>query len=121
MRITTENVSIDNIIRFNKNKPLAKFYESILDRLCPKIYEKYGCIVVRCVGNCEREMKHIAFRLWNVGVICEEKAKLKDGLQVEDGILNDVREYEFRKIGAIKFTDNEHFEEHWNKLKYEVK
>lgn len=112
-----QRISTDNVVRISRAKEiergLAPYYESILIRGTPEIYDKYGCIKLRFTKNMKESIYKICQVLWHYGLVVKEINKLENGLEVQRGrILEDAFEVILTKIGAICFHGEEEFVEH---------
>jgi hypothetical protein len=117
-----KKIEIDNIIRISNKNPIGKYAESILMRMQPKIYNKYGCLKLRFTGDLKKDADYICRLFWHCGLIVRDKRKLKEGLPVSRGfVLNDAYEIELVKIPAIIFEDDEDYDDRNKKIDEEKK
>ena len=115
-----EGITImDNIVRISAKKRITDYAASVLMRIQPKTYEKYGCVRLRFTKDLEQQAMYLAMMWWHCGFDFK-KYKLKGGVKVAGGILiGDIREIHLKKIGAIIFQDDSDFISRWKKAEYE--
>jgi hypothetical protein len=120
-KFTNERVALDNIIRISAQKNIADYIASVIMRIQPAVYQKYGCIKLRFTKDLEGQVKYLCKLCWHVGLVPQKKVKMKDGIPMDKGVLiADAREIILKKIGAIEFEDNEEFDGWWNKTSWEI-
>jgi len=116
-----KNIQIDNIIRISKKNPIGKYAESVLMRMQPKIYNKYGCIKLRFTGDLKKDADYICRLFWHCGLKIQNHRKLEEGLPLSRGFtLSDAYEIELVKIPAILFEDDEDYEYRAKKIEEEL-
>ena len=119
MKISNERIIPDNIIRVSAKKEISEYFQAVLRRMQPDVYNKYRCIKVRFTKDMESKVKYLCRFYWHAGLVPKNKHKMKDGFPLEGGILiADAREIELVKIGAIQFDDQDDFEDWWKKTEY---
>lgn len=121
MRIYTKMNEMDNVIRISARKRISQYFEAVVMRVQPAIYNKYGCVKVRFTKDLKKDVYYLSQLFWHLGLAPSNLSKLKNGLKVDkDVILGEAYELELKKIGATRFEDNEEFrkwfEYNWNSL-----
>lgn len=113
-------VAVDNIIRISSRKPIGTYFESILIRAQPRIYNKYNEIKIRCTKDLRKDIMYMCQMLWHVGLIIPREEGIKrisEKLQVARGeLLDEVYEIKLKKIPAIIFEDNSDYEDYMRSL-----
>lgn len=110
-------IEMDNIIRISGAKGITPYFESILLRGQPRVYNKYGCIKVRFTKDLWKDVYYLLCLFWHFGIECSEIQKMKDGLKVANGVvIAEAYEATLKKIGAIMFEDNQDYAERMNAL-----
>jgi hypothetical protein len=108
---------MDNIIRIGSAKGITPYFESILLRGQPKVYNKYNCIKLRFTKNVWKDVYYLLCMFWHFGIYCDEITRMKGGLPVDKGvIIDEFYEATLKKIGAIMFDNNEDYAERMNNL-----
>lgn len=117
----TEKIPYTNIIRIAWKKPITSYFEAVILRLQPKIYQRYGCIKLRFSKNVKREVHYLVNLFWHLGLAPGAVTEISEIEFANGTIVKDCYELELRKIGAIVFDDDSEFndwiEKEWAKIK----
>jgi|SRR3989304_858312 len=109
---SARRLEMDNIIRMGSSKGITPYFESMLLRGQPRIYNKYGCIKIRFTKDLWKDVYYLLSMFWHFGIECSEIKKMKEGLEVGKGfVIEEAFEATLKKIGAIMFEDNEEYAE----------
>lgn len=107
MLTKSKRLTPDNIIRVSSKKPVSSYFEAILIRVQPAIYDKYNCVKIRFTKDLETDVNYLCQLFWHLGLVPKKKERLKEGLQLDKGvIIGEAYEISLEKIGAIQFEDN---------------
>jgi hypothetical protein len=118
--MNTQRKKIDNIVRISGKKSVTSYFEAITKRCQPAIYEKYGCVKLRFCGYVKNEVHFLLSNFWHHGLIVKDIEKLKEGLQIPGGYLENAYEITLVKIGALSFIDDEEFEKDLKKRGWDI-
>lgn len=111
-KMRARRIQMDNIVRMSSKKPPTSYFESIILRAQPSVYNKYKCIKIRFTKDLKRDVYYLCALFWHLGVVAKTVEKLPDGLQIDKGVvIGNAYEVTLEKIGAIRFEDNEEYNE----------
>lgn len=98
---------INNIIRMSGAKGITPYFESMLLRGQPRVYNKYGCIKIRFTKDLWRDVYYLLSMFWHFGAECTEIKKMKEEFEVADGrFISGAYEATIKKIGALMFEED---------------
>jgi hypothetical protein len=113
-----EKVEIDNIIRISSRNDISNYSHSVIMRMQPRLYNKYGCIKLRFTKDHTRDVQYLCMMFWHAGLTIQSWEKLPEGLRLGRGvILEQAYEVTLIKTGATLFEDDNEFYEWLRKVK----
>lgn len=113
----TRRVTMDNVVRMSSAKDFSIYVQSVVMRSSPKIYNRYGNIILRFTHDLRVEAYNLAQLFWHLGLVPQLVRRSEQGIQTGRGeIIENVWELVLTKVGAICFEDNSDFADWYNKL-----
>lgn len=108
-----------NKVKISYKKPAAYYFESILIRMQPDIYKRYGNIKVSFSKNAKKTVFYLINVFWHCGLVLKEINPIPE-IEVGGGaIIKDCYEAILKKVPAIEFEDNEEYRD-WIEEKWKV-
>lgn len=97
-----------NIVRIGSSDRTEIYEHAILDRMNPRTYNEFGCIIIQCISS-RLEFAEVIIRRFNYAGLKENK-RTKKPIKVitRDGdsyILPDAWEIELHKIPSLAMQD----------------
>lgn len=119
--IKSKRVKMDNIVKISggtiKEKGIAPYFESIVMRVQPDVYNEYNEIKIRFTKDLWKEVWYLMCMFWHLGLVCNRIERMPHGLPLPNGtVLDDAYEAIITKIGANMFEDNTDYSDRMDKL-----